>query len=665
VQHNRECTIITVPDARYKQRQVQIRRTPLMQAVALNDLKSFNILRIAGVPINQRNSLGCTALHTAASRLENVDMVAHLINAGADVDSTTSQGMTPLMFAAAYNVRSTVCVYALSLTQSDSDGRRPSLADSAASEQCHDSQTVPVIVSDTKSDAGTSLIVRTLVEAGGDINATCKGWTPLMYAARYQIDSTAAQVIHTLIDVGANVNATEQSGWTALMTVAQYNHKAGPGAAADVFRTLLDAGADVNASTNDGVATLSTLIRYNTTSSATELIGILLDAGADVNARNLDGVTPLMCAVQYNDTATVVEVIRILIDAGADVNATNTTGWTPLMQAAMCNTTATVLKVIRVLIEAGADVNASNSAGWTPLMHAAANHSSHDVVRLLLDAHARVNATSSNGYTVLMQAARYNDSVEVMQQILFAGAQVNIASPDGWTALLFAVRRNTNLDVIETLLGFGATINAKLSNGSTAESLATANKHVDVHQRMQIQKLLERTKQGILPELKLPQELDIHTWNCERIHEWVLSEPWLAPYDSIFVEEKIDGEVLANLTKEEFRSLLPDGTPFGDVSKAWLVLQRKQHNKPYAAVPTVNLGSTVLQQQDPALHMQQKQQRQQQRDVKMQHQQQAVVEAHQGKHQALQLQRVEEEQDQHEEEAVDGEQQQQQRDWQE
>ena len=129
---------------------------------------------------------GATALHWAA-HWNDVDAAGRLIRAGANVNTATDLGVTPLLVAC--------------------------------------------------SDAGPAMVAL-LLKAGAKPNVMLpSGETALMVAARTgQLESVQA-----LLSRGADVNARESSrGQTALMWAAAQRH-------ADVVRLLIDAGADVQA----------------------------------------------------------------------------------------------------------------------------------------------------------------------------------------------------------------------------------------------------------------------------------------------------------------------------------------------------------------------------------------------------------------------------------
>lgn len=131
-----------------------------------------------------------TALHAAAAR-GHAEIVAILLDSGADVDVRDESGITPLWNAA---------------------GSTPS-----------------------------SDVIRLLLDAGANPNATDTnlGWTPLSRA----VDYDNLDVVRLLLSAGAVATITDGDGWTLIMDAAERGSVA-------IARELIAAGADVTAMCN-------------------------------------------------------------------------------------------------------------------------------------------------------------------------------------------------------------------------------------------------------------------------------------------------------------------------------------------------------------------------------------------------------------------------------
>ena len=115
---------------------------------------------------------------------------------------------------------------------------------------------------------GSGPMVRLLLEAGADANATLPGGeTVLMTAAR----TGRVDAIDALLEHGASVNAREGArGQTALMWAAAAGQ-------VGVVRLLIEAGADVRAADDEGVSAVD-LARTN---GHSEVAAALIAAGVN------------------------------------------------------------------------------------------------------------------------------------------------------------------------------------------------------------------------------------------------------------------------------------------------------------------------------------------------------------------------------------------------
>ena len=117
------------------------------------------------------------------------------------------------------------------------------------------------------------IILKLLLAARANVNATSYGVTALMYSAAYSIHSDS---VRTLLTAGANVNAAATiDGSTGLMWAAQNKS----GGSAEIVMALLAAGAEVNARRRP---TQSTALMDAARAGSVESVTALIAAGADV-----------------------------------------------------------------------------------------------------------------------------------------------------------------------------------------------------------------------------------------------------------------------------------------------------------------------------------------------------------------------------------------------
>lgn len=429
----------------------------------------------AGFPVDGTDRFGRVPLvrlsGSGAWSFDDADKVELLLAAGADANTRTSSGRTPLHIIAGANTRHW-------------DGQRK-----------------------WAGNPGRSAAAA-LLDAGADVNARdTLGETPLHKAVR-QEDDSATFMVTMLLEAGADVNARANDGQTPLHLAAAHDD-------ALVISALLEAGAEVDARTNEGLTPLHLALQRGRRAAA----ATLLEAGADLDARDAQGnpVDPTNCEHWGSEaffvfaTAEIVEgclaagadpntlpewadspdpgpfvtsfppppplhaaaaqardaaVITAMVQAGAEVNARDGSGNTPLHEAAWNG----AVGVVRALLEAGAQVNARprrfsayTGAESTPL-HYATRNPDPEVTAALLEAGADVSARGRDGETPLHHAAR-NRNPALVQLLLDAGAEVNAPGSDGLTPLHSAAAGNSNPAVLAVLLEAGADVHARGAYG--------------------------------------------------------------------------------------------------------------------------------------------------------------------------------------------------------
>uniref|UniRef100_A0A672SWD4 Ankyrin repeat domain 44 n=1 Tax=Sinocyclocheilus grahami TaxID=75366 RepID=A0A672SWD4_SINGR len=212
--------------------------------------------------IDEANAFGNTALHVACFNGQDA-VVSELIDYGANVSQPNNKGFTPLHFAAA-STHGALCLEFLVNSGADVN---PSSSDGS-------SWTIH-----TLPDTHPKRVQVCVSDTGGEIDCVDKdGNTPLHVAARYGHEL----LINTLITSGADCTRRGVHGMFPL-------HLAALNAHADCCRKLLSSGFQIDTPDNLG----RTCLHVAAAGGNVECVTLLLSSGADHNRRDKHGRTPL------------------------------------------------------------------------------------------------------------------------------------------------------------------------------------------------------------------------------------------------------------------------------------------------------------------------------------------------------------------------------------
>jgi len=165
---------------------------------------------------------------------------------------------------------------------------------------------------------GCASAVSALLDLGADVNATDKGLTPLVCAAR----KGHAAIIRMLVQAGADLERRKPRAKTALYEAAMGGHHA-------AIKALVAAGADKDVKYIDMTALTRLISLEDQKNLDTSTIKLLIDLGSDLEAIDELGQTPLSAAALKGNTT----VIQMLLDAGANMEHQGLQGRTPLEEA--------------------------------------------------------------------------------------------------------------------------------------------------------------------------------------------------------------------------------------------------------------------------------------------------------------------------------------------
>ena len=199
-----------------------------------------------------------------------------------------------------------------------------------------------------------------------------------------------------------------------------------------------------------------------------DIVEDLLDRGVDIQTLGHEKSTLLHYAAAFGSA----DAVRRLLQRGAKIEARNSYSFRPLHWAAETGN----LDAVRALVEAGAKLDVKTSTVFiinemqTPLYVAIQNR--HEAVAIfLLEKGADPNVICNTSHdTALTEACRFNQ-VEVVKALLAHGANpngVNKPERSGIDYYSFPLARVRSAEVVDLLVAAGADVNATNCHGAAA-----------------------------------------------------------------------------------------------------------------------------------------------------------------------------------------------------
>ena len=392
--------------------------TPLHLAVRRGDRDLIARLLDEGADVHARNKDGVTPLHVAIWKHDR-RVVRMLLDRGADANAKRVGGAAPPLHSAIWTGDRDIVEM---LLDGGADLKQDQPVVTAARERHWD-------------------VCRLLVERGADVSEGdpySSGRKALHYAAI----SGRADIGELLIDHGAKVNAPAYRGGAPLHLAARWGRNR-------MVKMLIAHGAEVDVmegADRSGSATRTPLYQA-ARSGCIDTVDLLLAHGADVNAADDGGYTLLDYAVGGGGPRTA----ELLISRGAEINPTTPRVWTPLQVLAWGRgrSGASVEK----LVARGAKVDLFSACGL---------NRPEDVRKLLkadpagIHARIRVRCIPEDDSWMLMAGpsedgardgddltplhyARRHHHVEIARLLLDAGAAVDVESA-AWLGMVEKVK---------------------------------------------------------------------------------------------------------------------------------------------------------------------------------------------------------------------------------
>ena len=329
-----------------------------------------------------------TSLSYAVSG-DDLTLVSHLLERGADVSLVDTKGRPPLSYLTNGENCLSICNSLVSagadLDHEDDDGNTIMLRHAA--------------LSNTKA-------LRVLLNKGADLHKTDRqGKTCLQLAARYCI----IDMMQLLIDEGADVEASSMSSAPPLLQACKAVRERSAG-----LKLLLENGADPNRVDSRGRTPLYKISSHY--SCDLRSIETLIEHGADVNATytnqrqdRIFAVSVIGVAVKY--AGDPVGVMKALLSAGASPNGLDEEGQPVVVTA--CHYSPRVdenskgPELVQMLLEAGADLHYRDELDRNLLHHASQRHSNNFLaLKTLLNQGVDVNDKDIYGRTPLHNACQ-------------------------------------------------------------------------------------------------------------------------------------------------------------------------------------------------------------------------------------------------------------------
>ncbi|XP_025416636.1 protein TANC2 isoform X4 [Sipha flava] len=367
-----------------------------MRNIYAPNIKVSRLLLLAGAAPDVQTDLLGQAPALCVYAYEGVyDMVALLLEFGASLNVSNSQGRTPLWMAAS---KGHIDVVKLLIEA----GASPGLTDSAR--RC------PLVEAAKNRHFNVVAFLLgcewTVTNPRVEIDHIDASQQALVQAAGQGVDD----VVEYLLDV-AEVTVDGQdslSGETALTLASSNGHKS-------TVVLLLDRGAQVSATNMKCMNALILAAR----DGQWEVVETLLHNGTHVDIVDSEQRTPLMMAASEDHSG----IVELLLDSGADLSAKDRTGQTPLSWACLKGRVA----IAQYLLDRGAPLDHADKSGKTALDLATLN-GNPALVQLLLERGALIEHVDLYGMRPLDRAISCRN-VPVVQNFLRRGAKLG---PTTW-----------------------------------------------------------------------------------------------------------------------------------------------------------------------------------------------------------------------------------------
>ncbi|XP_004707321.1 protein TANC2 isoform X7 [Echinops telfairi] len=368
------------------------------------NIKVSRLLILGGANINYRTEvLNNAPILCVQSHLGYTEMVALLLEFGANVDASSESGLTPLGYAAAAGCLSIVVLLCKKRAKVDHLDKNGQCALVHAALRGH------------------LEVVKFLIQCDWTMAGQQQGVFKKSQAIQQALIAAASmgytEIVSYLLDLPEKdeeeVERAQINSFDSLWGETALTAAAGRGKL-EVCRLLLEQGAAVAQPNRRGAVPLFSTVRQG----HWQIVDLLLTHGADVNMADKQGRTPLMMAASEGHLGTV----DFLLAQGASIALMDKEGLTALSWACLKGH----LSVVRSLVDNGAATDHADKNGRTPL-DLAAFYGDAEVVQFLVDHGAMIEHVDYSGMRPLDRAVGCRNT-SVVVTLLKKGAKIGPAT---------------------------------------------------------------------------------------------------------------------------------------------------------------------------------------------------------------------------------------------
>ncbi|XP_045670292.1 protein TANC2 isoform X2 [Ursus americanus] len=364
------------------------------------NIKVSRLLILGGANINYRTEvLNNAPILCVQSHLGYTEMVALLLEFGANVDASSESGLTPLGYAAAAGYLGIVVLLCKKRAKVDHLDKNGQCALVHAALRGH------------------LEVVKFLIQCDWTMAGQQQGVFKKSHAIQQALIAAASmgytEIVSYLLDLPEKdeeeVERAQINSFDSLWGETALTAAAGRGKL-EVCRLLLEQGAAVAQPNRRGAVPLFSTVRQG----HWQIVDLLLTHGADVNMADKQGRTPLMMAASEGHLGTV----DFLLAQGASIALMDKEGLTALSWACLKGH----LSVVRSLVDNGAATDHADKNGRTPL-DLAAFYGDAEVVQFLVDHGAMIEHVDYSGMRPLDRAVGCRNT-SVVVTLLKKGAKI-------------------------------------------------------------------------------------------------------------------------------------------------------------------------------------------------------------------------------------------------